>query len=572
MKNNVACITITYQQLRRLAFSFLLLPVLLFILFFVKWFIAIPAAAILIWAFTRAIREETDETQSFDIPKQRLLVFGVVCALWCFLGGQGGLFYQTSDWNERNAILRDLITQNWPVYYPETDTMLTYYIGHWMPAAVVGRVFYLITGGNVSFAFTIGSLVLGLWTLIGVLTTLMLHICTVRPKHSKGQWLVFWLFLGFSGMDILGCLLKGWSLPLLLQVQHLEWWSGGYQFSSNTTCLFWVFNQAIPAWIATLCFVNEKNNRSYAFIIGCALLSASLPCVGLAILMLGKVAWDVIGAVKSGTVKEYIRRTFSFVNVGSTAVLVPIIGSYLLSNSALENTAAGENAPPAAELTVPMIVIVAGLALLAVAAIFFRAYSANTLRRKDFSKFSAGSAILLIMMVLMICLHPETRRIYFVFLFLECGLYWFLLAGDFWDDLYFYLIGATLVICPLIKVGISADFCMRASLPALTILTTMCGKKLCAWQTVGKNARDRRNKFNWRYITCTLLIACLIIGAATPVMEILRGFINVVMEGSLGLSADSIYTLNQYHSSGGIYGNFVSESYRSSLFFRFFAS
>lgn len=66
--------------------------------------------------------------------------------LWGYLGGQTGFFYQNSDWGYRNAIYRDLITNSWPVYYPQKDTALVYYIGHWLVPAALTKPVYALFG------------------------------------------------------------------------------------------------------------------------------------------------------------------------------------------------------------------------------------------------------------------------------------------------------------------------------------------------------------------------------------------------------------------------------------------
>lgn len=559
------CVKITYKGLRAGAFAFLLLPVLLFLLFFVKPLIGIPAAAVMLAVYIFAIREETKSRQMIHISAGRLVAFFTICLVWCYLGGQGGLFYQTSDWNERNAIFRDLIQYQWPVYYPETDTMLTYYIGHWLPAASIGRLIYLATG-NLDQAFGIGNLFLAMWSLFGVFVTLLLHLCTVSPKKARGQWLVLLMFIGFSGMDIIGCKIMKWTMDDIFRILHLEWWLDRYQFSSNTTCLFWVFNQAITAWVATLCFVNENNNRNYAFIIGCSLLSASLPCVGLAILMIGRVIFDVLAAIRKHRVWQYIKKTFSLSNVATVVFWVPIIGTYLMSNSALENTVDGE---PQATVQITermqsfswIIIGLIGVALLI--HLIWRIVNKN----KAKTPFFLGTAVLLAVATSMIYVFPDTGKAYFAFLALECGIYWLLLARDYHAAPMYYIIGFVFIIAPCIKVGIGSDFCMRASIPALTILMIMCSKKLCRWiERTGETKRSLSNT-----VTCVLLSICLVIGMFTPAMEIYRGIKIVSENQQVIMPADSIGTLNQYHSSGGIYGNFVSDSYKDAIFFKYFA-
>ena len=52
-------------------------------------------------------------------------------------------------------------------------------------------------------------------------------------------------------MDVLGYYMTGIDMKTVLQTTYLEWWTD-FQFSGFTTQLFWVFNQAIPAWVAVI--------------------------------------------------------------------------------------------------------------------------------------------------------------------------------------------------------------------------------------------------------------------------------------------------------------------------------
>lgn len=65
----------------------------------------------------------------------------------------------------------------------------------------------------------------------------------LRADTGKKQGIGLLFLIFFSGMDILGALYSS-RLPDLLayDAMHLEWWTNDFQFSSLTTCLFWVFN------------------------------------------------------------------------------------------------------------------------------------------------------------------------------------------------------------------------------------------------------------------------------------------------------------------------------------------
>lgn len=59
------------------------------------------------------------EEQGITLSVPKLVLLFALMLLWGYLGGQTGFFYQNSDWGYRNAIYRDLITNSWPVYYPQ---------------------------------------------------------------------------------------------------------------------------------------------------------------------------------------------------------------------------------------------------------------------------------------------------------------------------------------------------------------------------------------------------------------------------------------------------------------------
>jgi hypothetical protein len=60
-------------------------------------------------------------------------------------------------------------------------------------------------------------------------------------------------------MDILGNRFD------ILEFRHLEWWNGILQYSSNTTQLYWVFNQSIMIWLITAVIINCKKRSSIVF-------------------------------------------------------------------------------------------------------------------------------------------------------------------------------------------------------------------------------------------------------------------------------------------------------------------
>ena len=73
---------------------------------------------------------------------------------------------------------------------------------------------------------------------------------------------------------------------------------------------------------------------------------------------------------------------------------------------------------------------------------------------------------------------------------------------------------AVLVLCPMVLVGYGGDFCMRASIPALLVLYIF----------VIQSLESLKSKKKWKgYVFLVLL---LLIGAMTPVREIVRTGVN----------------------------------------------
>ncbi len=117
--------------------------------------------------------------------------------------------------------------------------MLVYYVGYWLPSALVGK----------AFGWSAANFFLFLWTWLGAALTIAHISLKLKTTALKAAL----LFIFFSGMDALGALLYAKDYPTLFPpIQHLEIWAGKMQYSSFTTQLFWTFNQAVPAWLCIL--------------------------------------------------------------------------------------------------------------------------------------------------------------------------------------------------------------------------------------------------------------------------------------------------------------------------------
>ena len=281
--------------------------------------------------------------------------------------------------------------------------------------------------------------------------------------------------------------------------------------------------------------------------------------------MIGKVGFELTDRMRHGNIKGYLKETFGFSNIATFISWFPVIALYLISNSAFENTGANETGSKWDMLLPRMKIAIILVAIVGVAVVI----GWIIMRRKGKLKspFLLGCAVLLILMSVFLASSTKMALGYFALVALEFGIYWLLLAKDYHREPMFYIIAFLLIIAPCIRVGIGSDFCMRASIPGLTLLNVICSKKLVS---VSEN-KTIKTANRLEKVCSIALIVTLCIGALTPAMEFYRGIHKTVTAGQLVQPADEIETLNKYHSSGGIYGNFVSDSYEDSLFFKYLA-
>ena len=372
--------------------------------------------------------------------KKRFFICFILIAFWVYLSGIGKTVYQNNDSYVRNGILEVLVSNSWPVVKLENNSlvMMIYYLGFWLPAALVGKVF-------------------GISAALGVFITYLL-ISNIWGEVKIWPLL---LFIFFSGLDIIGVFVRGIYNPSSLQnlslISHIEWWSGK-QFSSFTTQLFWVFNQAIPAWISTLLILNQKNNKSIIFIMGLLLIQSTFSFVGL-------IPFVIYVSIKnscfdkecplSTNIIKYLKSLLSFENVVGGGISGILSFLYLKGN-----------------------------------------YSSSNFHSVSIGDSSSSFTVLVIK--------------YCIFIALEVLVYYVLLFPYQKKNPLFYVSFSILLVCPFMKIGGSEDFCMRASIPALLVLYLMVA------ETINQMIKQKKkNAF-------LILLIVILLGSMTPVFEINR--------------------------------------------------
>ena len=481
-----------------IAYIYLLLP---FLIFAVGWFgkrYWIPIVPILVFCCYRACRDSQALWRpTFDRDTVvKMLFIILIIAVWVYFSGIGRLVFQNADHNCRNAVYETLVNYDWPVVNLEISeaqaaegvaaTSLIYYIGFWLPAAVVGKIF----GMEAGYGFQV------FWAILGIVLVYYL-ICARKEKIMLWPLLVL---IFFSGMDIVGQYFRGVDLFTLPNDMHLEWWIEPYQYSSMTTQLFWVFNQAVPAWLCTMLAYMQKNNRSMVFILALCMLPGTFPFVGLLVLVLYWMFTRDYGFTQEGSLKERLKR-FGRAFVRDTFTIQNVLGGGIIG-------------------------------------IFSFLYLSANLSGSRFMQESIHGAV-----------YDNHLLKYIFFILVEVGAYLILLYKYNRNSGFYYVLLFSLLVIPPIKVGSAGDFCMRVSIPALFMLMLLV-----------MDALERAKKEQNRCIFVSLIVV-LCIGSVTPIHEIVRTFkysverINAqeqVYESTL----DSVQLLNSPNFSGDVKDSF----------------
>lgn len=386
------------------AYGYILLPFIVFALGWMKLYYAIPAVVCVLFCFYKMLKY-LPEHWNFkwnSEDKERFLIAAVLIFVWVCISGIGGIAFQNDDHVWRNAMFETLVYEKWPVVREVTvdgelvSRGFSYYMGFWMLPALVGKIFGIKAG----YYFQI------IWAFYGILL-FYYGICVIRKKIEVWPLIVF---IFFSGMDILGYYVSGMDLAALSSTEHLEWWTK-FQFSSMTTQLFWVFNQAIPAWLITVLLYLQKNNRHIGAILASALLNCTMPFVGMIPLCLYWLFTRTYAGVnsKADWRKAWIRDTFTIENILGGGMIGILSYLYLIKQGSSETSM--------------------------------------------FLNLKNGGWL--------VCL---------VFLLVEIGGICAVVYKYQKKNPLFYIIILWLCLCPLINAYGGKNFCMRASIPALLML------------------------------------------------------------------------------------------------------
>lgn len=391
--------------------AYIYIPVMIFLIGFVKPYFSFPLILVLSFFLLRMIEDyqkEMEENKTVLIKWWVLLLAVLVLCAFCVFIGWGGWFPQAGDWYKHNAVLRDLSMKNWPVYYMNLEpSMLTYYIGQYLVPALVGK----LTG-----SFRIAEILFFVWGVIG-LVLVFIHLQRILKADTvKKQLLSLLILLFFSGAVVLTqVVLHNWYPNMTFAPVDRHWVIVGeilLQFRSNFVMLRWVFPQCMIPWLLMMLFMEHyKKCEYYALLFLPALLFATFSFVSFFAYALMGIVYLLI---KQKDKKDVLKRIFSLSNLLPAVGLGGILFFYFLGYVQVQKPD----------------------------------YLGFGLQKYGFSYWG----------------------VYVVFCFFAFGIY----AVCVWKDnkkipLYYFTVILLLVI-PLFKMGLCNDFVMSVSIPPLFVL------------------------------------------------------------------------------------------------------
>lgn len=392
-----------------IGYAYIMLPFIIFAFGYLKTIYAVPIVTCICIAYVLMIRHSEPIT-TFGISRKNCAKMGlaiVIIMTALYFSGIGGYSFQNADHLYRNQIFHLLVDSSWPVMDSgNTGNAMVYYIGYWLPSAMMGKLFGLATGYFFQY----------IWAAFGIL---LIYYFICSWQNGIKLWPLF-ILLFFSGLDIIGAIifsLPGFEGLSLTLTSHIECWARYFQYSSDITQTYWVFNQSIPIWCIMMLLLLQKNSKNYVAIISTAVLTSSLPFIGavpvLLLLSFSSVKNDNSlnrRLLTKGTeIWNSFKTLFSFQNIVGGGIIGLISYAYLSANNS----------------------------------------------GRHFSLLFPTEVVLFL---------------FAFFIFFEAGIYLLCIVKDQKKNALFWLTAILLLICPWIRIGDAYDFAMRGSIPALFLL------------------------------------------------------------------------------------------------------
>ena len=445
---------------------YLTIPVIIFLAGYLKPVIGIPAALIMAGCALyscidfckgpdRKLSGKSSDFLGLKMPLKYLLALAVIAFITVFVSGVGEYIYSMVDHVFRRAIFNDLINYKWPVIYDYSTQYNPRVI------AVLGK-----TQGNAALVyyttFWMPSALFGkifgvasgnVFLLIWTTIGVWLTLVGTALCIRRISWAVPVIFITFSGLDALPNIIH--AVTQYDGFMAIEHWLPAFAYMSNFTQLSNVFNQCVPVWVLMVMLMLSSNVRSTGFIGSLSLAYSPWTSIGMIPIALALAFRKQLQPEKKGRV---IIQLLNPVSIAACIVMLGTYGPYYMVGTSASDES--------------------GLAWTFC---------------KNFGEFILFWILLMIIEVVpfvIVLWKKQKKEPLFIASFI------------------------TLAVIPVYKISYFNDFSMRASLPALFVISVMFTELLAEMFAEDKQRiRKAKRRPKKESVKCFLVLALAVVCA-----------------------------------------------------------
>lgn len=338
-------IQIDIKKIKILQIVYLVLPLIIFQIFWLKTIVQLVFVPIYLYASYRYIKSNRSDIDSgqkqgykLSIKLIELLICLILLQIWVHFQGVQHLTYQSADFFVRNPMYNDLIRMDWPLKYDlqkqaenvqnviGSDTiMFQYYMYFWLVPSGICKIL------GITQQFT-QFIVLGIWFYIGVILGWLLLIFYVKGNNIF-KTLTFTFFCGFENVY--------WSVFTLLKPLGLN---DGFLYNllkpltdktyiticGNTDLFYNSFNQAAMLFILLNLTLLEKSTIGKLWLGSLIFVYSPFTIFGYIPILIVQLLQDM--KFKKDNILNYIK-SLEFYEYLIPVINLIIFGAYYTCNS-----------------------------------------------------------------------------------------------------------------------------------------------------------------------------------------------------------------------------------------------
>lgn len=263
------------------------------------------------------------EEQEVSVPAGSLVSLACFVVILLLISGVGAFTgYQNGDPARSNAIMSDLVYNDWPVTYNDGGcvSVQNYYYAAFLIPALVGKAF---------MSFRVAEVVLFFWIALGMVLMGLFLLIVLNNR----RWYVFLLLAGFSGLDVIGVIIN--QPGMFDGAVHLDHWAkyanksyGNFiaNYQSFGTAVNWSIHHYVTSMIVAFYFVAMVKHHNYkltALLASAQILWTPLTVFGLIPLVF------IMLAVEKFDLRKFISKA-DIISLGIIAV--PVVMYFLAIN------------------------------------------------------------------------------------------------------------------------------------------------------------------------------------------------------------------------------------------------